>query len=221
MEMKLPWSYTALTAFETCPKRYYLTRVAKTVADPMGEAAKWGDWVHKQLQAYAESRTPLPPTLTKLAPLVDKVTGQNGTLVVERKMAITERLTETTWFGKDAWCRGIVDLGVIGTRHAFLLDWKTGARKPDNPQLALFAALAMAIHGDLQEVTTAYVWLKDGKLDPKVFTRQQLVDIWRDFLPRVERMRAAFEENKWPERPSGLCRNYCPVGKQNCLHCGK
>ena len=33
MELTNPWSYSALTAYETCPKRYQLTRVTKQVIE--------------------------------------------------------------------------------------------------------------------------------------------------------------------------------------------
>ena len=54
MELKHPWSYSALTSYETCPKRYQLTRVTKQVTEPQTEATRWGNEVHKALELLSE-----------------------------------------------------------------------------------------------------------------------------------------------------------------------
>jgi hypothetical protein len=54
-----------------------------------------------------------------------------------------------------------------------------------------------------------------------MFTREQLPEIWNEFLPRLSRVAAAYEDDKWLPKPSGLCKNWCPVGQSLCEFCGK
>ena len=51
-DTKFAWSYSSLRAFETCPWRYYLTRVSKEVIEPETEVLKWGNEVHKVFDEY-------------------------------------------------------------------------------------------------------------------------------------------------------------------------
>jgi hypothetical protein len=215
------WSHSALNKFETCPRQYYLLRVSKQAKDVKGEAALWGDTVHKHLEARAKDGAPLPSYLDYLDPIVGRILATPGEKIIEHKITITQGYTATSWFAKDAWCRSIVDLGVVGETSATLLDWKTGKRKPDSDQMALFAGMALAAYPYIEVVHTGFVWTKDRKVDRDRFTRSDAPAIWREFLPRVARLEHAFATNAWPANPSGLCRKYCPVGKALCSYCGE
>ena len=204
------WSYSALTAFETCPRRYYLTRVSKEVKETQNEAATWGNAVHTALEKRAKGEAPLPDHLAVYEPIIMKIISRDGKRIVEEKMTVTKSFKPTTWFAKDAWCRGIVDIGVVGDKQATVLDWKTGSRKPDSDQLKLFAAMAFSHYPWIERVTTGFVWLKENKIDKDKFTREQIGDLWNAFLPRVNRLEYAYAESKWPAKPSGLCRGWCP-----------
>lgn len=220
MELKKAWSYSALTAFETCPRRYQLTRVTKEVVEKQTEATLWGNKVHKALELFAKGKQPLPPDFKAYEKYVRKIQSYEGKRVVEEKIALTSSFRPTTWFAKDVWVRGIIDIGVVGSDTAYLLDWKTGKRKPDSDQLKLFAALAFAHYPWIDKVVTGFIWLKDAKFDKGTFTREQLPEIWNEFLPRVTRLELAYKDDKWVAKPSGLCKNWCPVGKRLCEFCG-
>lgn len=230
------WSYSSLSAFETCPRRFYETRIAKRVVEPQGAPLLLGNAAHKCLELRVDRGTPLPPTIQVTA--TDGTTLQQSTqgweaivkavlrrvdaeteTVVERQIALDDRFIETDWFGSDTWVRGVIDLGLIRPRKALLLDWKTGKRKLDIDQLELFSALAMHAYPKLDVVHTGFVWLKSAKIDKEEYTRADIPKIWDRFLPRVKRMKQAYAENVWPERPSGLCKRHCPV--HNCIHNGE
>lgn len=221
MELKKAWSYSALTAYETCPKRFQLTRVTKQVFEPQTEATLWGNKVHKALELFAKGEKPLPPELQAYERYVRKIQSYEGKRVVEEKIALDSSLRPTTWMAKNVWVRGIIDIGVVGSETAYLLDWKTGKRKPDSDQLQLFAALAFAIYPWIDNVVTGFIWLKENKFDKEKFTREQITDIWGGFLPRLNRLAASYEQDKWLPKPSGLCRNWCPVGRKLCEFCGE
>ena len=215
------WSFSSLSAFEQCPLRYKLTRVTKLIKEPPTEATTWGNRVHKALEERVRDGTPLPATIAGYEPLAAKLANSRGEVLVEQKVSVNAKLQPTEYFAKDVWCRGVLDVAVIGDRSALILDWKTGKRKDDLDQLKLFAGMAFAYYPALEKVDTGFVWLKDNKVDRQAFTRKQVGDIWATFLPRVKRLNLAFENDRWPANPSGLCRNYCPVGKTNCDFCGQ
>ncbi len=215
------WSYTILTAFETCPRRYYLTRVSKEVKEPQSEHTVYGNEVHKAFENRLKNKTLLPEHLAKHEGLCAKLETTPGQLFVEEKITLNAQLKPTSWFAKDAWCRGIIDVCVDSGANVAVLDWKTGKPKPESEQLKLFAALIFETRLYVEKVSTGFVWLAHGKMDKEVFTREQLPELWQEFLPRVRRLELAYQDDKWEAKPSGLCREWCPVGKALCVHCGK
>lgn len=216
MSKPIAWSHTALTAFETCPKQFYHVRVAKDVADPPGEAALWGQRVHKALENRVRDKTPLPGSLEGYESLAAQFDAVAGTVLVEQQLCLDRNMRPHEWFGKQAWCRGVLDVAVVGGSKAVALDWKTGKRKPDNDQLKLFAGLMFIHYPEVEVVNTGFVWLQEKKIDKEVFTRDQTDEIWMTFLPRVKRLELAHENNEWPAKPSGLCRGWCKV--TSCTH---
>jgi CRISPR/Cas system-associated exonuclease Cas4 (RecB family) len=220
VELTKPWSYSALTAFETCPKRYQLTRVTKEVVERPSEAMRWGNKVHKALEMFAKTEQPLPPEMKEYGRYVTKILSYEGKRVIEERVALTKSFLPTTWMAKNVWVRGIIDIGVVGSDTAYLLDWKTGKHRPDNDQLKLFAALAFAKYPWVNKVVTGFIFLKAEKFEKEKFTRSQLPEIWSEFMPRLSRLATATADDKWLPKPSGLCKNWCPVGSSLCEHCG-
>lgn len=216
----LPWSYSSLQAFETCPRRFYLTRITRQVKEPQSQATIWGNEVHKALELAVKGEHPLPQRFVEYGPIVTRVRQATGKKLCEQKFGITASFRPTDFFAKDVWFRGVIDLNVVGTKKAATLDYKTGKMKTDGDQLKLFAAATFTHFPYLEEVTTGYLWLKDNKLVPATFTKEDVPVIWQEFLPRVQRMERAQAENKWPPNPSGLCREWCPVDKSLCDFCG-
>jgi hypothetical protein len=81
-------------------------------------------------------------------------------------------------------------------------------------------AMMFHIYPFVQQVTTAFVWLKENDITKETLTRDDIPVVWNELLPRVERLEIASNENKFPPKPSGICRKWCPVGKHNCEHHG-
>jgi len=217
----LPWSYSSLTAFETCPRRYYLTKVEKVIKEPQTEATIHGNEVHKALEMHLNGERPLPDKYNALRPLADRLRSQPGKRLVEYKFGLTEGYRPTQFFAKDVWFRGVIDVGVVGTKTGALLDWKTGKPKTDGDQLKLFAAAGFAAFPYLERIKTGYVWLAHNKLDTQEFTRDDVPTIWQEFTPRVIRLVNALEKDKFLPKPSGLCKAWCPVPKSMCEFSGK
>ena len=154
------WSYSSLTAFETCPKRYFHTRVAKDIVEPEGDALLWGSAVHKALENRVKDGTPLPTGMTQWEPICAKLRASPGEIFTERQLCLNYRFQPTAWYGDDAWVRGVVDVGVLRDDEIVALDYKTGKPKPDTDQLQLFAALSAS--------QSTFVYLNPGNSLSKV-----------------------------------------------------
>ena len=215
----MAWSYSLLTAYETCPRRYYHTRVAKDIVEPETQALTWGNAVHKALELRAKENKPLPTGMEQWEPLVAKILAAGGEVFTEKQIALTKSFTPCDWFADDVWVRGVVDIGVVRGPLLVALDYKTGKPKRDSDQLQLFAALLMATYPDCDTVKTGFLWLKTSGIDQARFERGDLPNIWNKFLPRVKALEEAHRTESWPTRPSGLCRNWCPC--KQCPHNGR
>lgn len=217
----MPWSYSSLSSFETCPRRHHLTKIAKVITEPQTEATMHGNEVHKALEVSVRDSTPLPEKYKQYIPIVEVVRKSPGVKHTEFKFGLTRSFTPTGFWDKDVWCRGVLDLRIVGSDTVTVLDWKTGKPKPDADQLKLFAAAAFALHPRAKTVRTGYAWLAYNKLDTETFERGAEAGIWQEFLPRIQRMDEAVKTGDFPPRPSGLCAKWCPVPKRMCEFSGK
>lgn len=203
-----PWTYSQLESFETCPRKFYHLKVARDVVEPPSPHAEWGTRVHTALENYVKAGTPLPEGMTQWNDIIGKIAKLTGEKHCEMKMALDKNFQPADW--KQSWTRGIADLTVLYGSNAATIDYKTGKRKPSE-QLDLYAAYTFAYYPKVERVTTMFVWLKERRVDKKQVHRDELPVIWQSFLPRVAKLESAYERESWPERPSGLCKAYCPI----------
>lgn len=216
----LPWSHSALSDFNNCPRAYYHKRIAKDVVDPPNEAGLWGDYVHKQFERYLnELNAPewdgrkvlLPADLEQYREYLDCIAAMPGELFVECKYAINTNLYPCDFFAKNVWCRSILDILSIEGERASVLDHKTGKRKKDTRQLKLNALMVFIHHPSVKIVRTAYMWLKDNARDSETYIRTNEAALWEEFIPDLVRFKTAFKQEIFVPRPSGLCNGWCPV----------
>ncbi len=215
------WSYSSLSSFEQCPRRYAVIRVHKLVADPPNAASKHGDEVHKALELYVKDGTALPVKYAQYEPIVSKIAKSPGDVYAEQRFALTRDIKPTTFFAPDCWVRGVLDVTVVRGAKATVLDYKTGKPKNDPDQLKLFAAAVFGQYPEVDTVKTGYLWLAYDIADTEIYTRSQAADIWKSFEVRVERLEHAMKYDEFPPKPSGLCKNYCPVPKNICEFSGR
>jgi len=215
------WSYSALGAFETCPRRYFLTKITKEVHEPQTEATLHGNAVHRALERAIKGEEMLPAKFARYQPIVQRCQRAPGEKLVEMKWAITNSFKPTAYFAPDVWCRGVVDFGVVREDRAAVVDWKTGKPRHDIDQLKLFAAAIFVVFPTVVRVSTGFAWLAGGaKMDTQTYTREQIPDLWDVFLPRVARLESAVRRGDFPPRPSGLCKAHCPVTRSKCEFSG-
>jgi hypothetical protein len=223
---RVAWSFSVIDSFETCAWRHYLTKVKKTVSEGQSPEMKEGLRVHKALEDRLVKKLPLQGVDRKYEPFAARIekSGVGGRILPEQKLCLNDRFKPTTWFAKGpdgAWVRAISDVTILKPGKGFIGDWKTGKPKPNSAQLKLTAAMAFAIYPDVQTIWNAFLWLKTDTADIEKFERADAPGIWQEFMPRVRRLEIAFEKDEWPKKPSGLCREWCPVPRHLCEHSGK
>ena len=62
------WSYSSITLFDQCPKKYYHLRVAKDIKEPESEAMLYGTAVHKAAEDYIKDDKPIPEKFSFMEP---------------------------------------------------------------------------------------------------------------------------------------------------------
>ena len=206
----LTHSFSSIKMYENCPKRYYHQRITKEVQDTGSDATIYGERVHEALEHRLDKKVELPSESKAYEPLCKSIEGLGGTLQVEQKLTLSENLTPTTWWEKDAWLRSILDVLIIFEDEAIVMDWKTGKRRPDFSQLEMFALQVFSHYPNIKKVKSTFVWLKDLSLDSHTYNRLDADDLWVKLLSKTERINQSLINNNWPPKPSGLCR-FCPA----------
>ena len=106
------WSYSSLSLFQQCPKKYYHLRVVKDHKEPETEALTYGKKLHEAAEFYIGKGTPLPPQFAFIKGSLDilKTLCEGGEFLCEYRMGLTRDLEPCDFFSKDVWWRGVADL---------------------------------------------------------------------------------------------------------------
>lgn len=221
MSSLVAWSYSRLTSYETCPRKYFHESVAKTYPFQKNEASTYGDEVHLAFEHYFKRGTPLPFHLKHLEKTLAPIAAAPGEKVVEQKLCFNAAWEQVEWYAKDAYFRTKQDLLIVNGTAAVAFDWKTGRMKDDFTQLDINAAVTMHIDQGIEQVTSAFFWIQSKSIMPKVIKREQIPDVWGSVLPRVGRYQAAHDAQDFPPKAGFLCKGYCPVKTCQFWEAGK
>jgi hypothetical protein len=215
-------SWSSLGQYRNCPWQFYLTRVAKTVTERQSPQMAEGNERHRVLEVGVRDGLPPPPKYAKDQPVINMMRAASGTKLIEWQFGLNRNWQITKFFGDDVWIRGKIDIGILGNETAAIFDYKTGKRKPDTEQLQMFALPVYAAYPYLKRVDTAYLWLEEpvNKIDKETFVPEQLPEIREKFAYWIAQVDDSVKRGVWPKQTSGLCREYCPVGRANCEYCG-
>lgn len=206
------WSFSALSSFENCPRKYWATKIAKVVSD-LNQYNVAGDADHQSIQFRLQKGLSLPSHLSALEPLMAKVSAAPGEAYIEYKMCLKEDLTPTHF--KDwnqGWLRGAGDYIKVNGTLATYLDWKSGkARQGEEveDQLDLTALMLFQHFPHVQKVNGGLVYYNQGKVTPHVTQRADAPLLWNKFITRANAIRQAKKDDNWPAVPNPLC-GWCP-----------
>lgn len=230
MAKPFSWSYSKAKNFVTCPHRHDEVDLKKNFTET-SEALTWGNQVHAHMHDAVNSGIPLPAGEEEFQKWADEMrSGKfNGDeykeswikhlahpdrkLFVEQKYAITKDFQPCSYFAGNAWYRGICDVALLDPTCTVGLarDWKTGTVKHDSRQLMLMTQCLFSHFPTLRRVKTEFVWLKDDCTTSETFDRGTIHREWPPILEIVREMEAASKTQTYPPKPSGLCRQWCPV----------
>jgi hypothetical protein len=220
------WSFSRVSNFMTCPKKYFHTQVAKDVVETY-EHRGHGDEVHKMMEERLTKARPLPAAYAHWerwpAEILSDVDRTVVTLAAERELGITADFKPCEYFDRTVpvWSRAKIDvLKVYPDGRAYIADWKTGKIKEDNDQLLLMALFTMIHYPRVKTVDAEFIFLKEDT-GPDVprnncvyavrVTEDDVMEFWQRYKQYVKRLQSAHETLEFPAQESGLCKRYCPV----------
>lgn len=217
-----PTSYSNIKAFEQCPKQFYHAKHLKEYPFVETEAIREGNEFHKAAEDYIGEGTFLPKRFAYSKPVLDALNKKKGDKFTEIKLGITDGLVPCTFYSKEVWIRGIIDLLIVNKEDklAWVIDYKTGknTRYADTDQLELMALLVFASYPEVEEIRSALVFVKADELIRKRYTKIKRSELWSGWIRRHKKMMESYKLDKWPTRESGLCKAHCPVVE--CVHNG-
>lgn len=220
--MPFTWTYSKLTNYEDCPRRHYECDIMKHYDEGADKPQTkednpllWGNYVHDQLAHAISKGAKLDDQLAPYQKWVDRAHKWKNLgfeLLVEQRIGYTTNFQPAAWQAPGSWYRAKADLIAVKGPVAIAPDWKTGKIKKDPPiQLGLTAQYVFAKYPDVHAVQTEYVWLQEDTTTPELFKRGDMKYLWGKVLPRVQAYQKALVDQKFPPKPGGLCRSYCPV----------
>lgn len=214
------WSYSSLSLFQQCPKKYYHLRIAKDVSDPPSPQIRYGLEVHKAAEDYVRDGVPLPAALGYMQEALDRLRGMPGKIMCEQKLGLTKDLEPCGFHDGNVWWRGIADLLVVDGDTAKVLDYKSGkSQYADTKQLEILSLAVFKHHPEVQTIKAALLFVVHTGLVKAQYMREESEARWKRWLDETTRLEAAHREDVWNPRQNFTCRRWCPV--TNCKFNGR
>lgn len=210
-----PWSFSVLSTYELCPKKYYHLKVAKDVKDSDSAYAGEGKDIHNAMHDRVINGVPLPLPIRHFEKWAERFASTEGEKHGEMKLCLNNKFEPVDWFADDAWVRAIVDLLIVKGDTAIIVDWKTGKKRVDWTQLRLTAAILSRLMPEINNFKLVFVWLKQSDISSEAISKEDMREVWNDLLPRVKKIEEAKKITNFPAQDGPLCR-FCPV--HQCPH---
>lgn len=217
----IKWSYSSLSLFQQCPKKYYHLRVKKDVVEPPSRQMLYGSAAHKAAEDYIKDGTPLDPRFDFMQDTLDALKNRDGEKLCEFRLGLTEQLEPCSFSAPDVWWRGIADLIILEKgKTAKVVDYKTGkSQYADVKQLEILA-LAMFKHfPEIEVIKTGLVFLVHPAFIQAEFTKDKEEDLWAYWKTETDRLAASYENDVWNPTTNFTCKSWCPV--LDCAHNGR
>jgi hypothetical protein len=131
--------------------------------------------------------------------------------ITEQKLGITKEGRPTGFWDNDCWFRGIVDLTLKSDAAAYVMDWKSGSSKFEDPfELEIGALLLKAKYPEITTASGTYGWLKENRIS-KPYDLSDFRATWVALNTLVQRVEADRISGEFEKHQSGLCRGWCDV----------
>ena len=218
---KYTWSYSSISLFQQCPRKYYRLRVLKDIVEPPQAHLDYGSAVHKAAEDYVCGGLDIPEKYSFIKTHLDALKSLSGEKHCEYEMGLTKEFKPCAFRDPDVWFRGIADLLVIDGDEAKIVDYKTGksSQYADIKQLELLSLLVFKHFPNVKHVKAGLVFLVAEDLVKAEFTEDQQSSAWTKWLTEIERLETALNTDVWNPKPNFTCRKFCAV--VDCEHNGK
>ena len=217
------WSYSGITLFDQCPKKYYHMRVAKDISEPASTAMMYGTDVHAAAEYYIRDGTPLPEKYSYLNPLLDKLNTYPGQKYCELEMGLQRvdgRLLPCAFDDPKVWYRGIADLVIISPdgKMARIIDYKTGksSKYADLKQLEVLSLAIFKHFPQVKKVKAGLMFLFADDFVKADYHSDAQDELWGSWVSDVGQLQSSVENKVWNAKPNFTCRGWCPV--VSCVH---
>lgn len=218
--MPKAWSYSSMSLFQQCPKKYFHLRVAKDIIEPQSEQMRYGLDAHKAAEDYVRDGVDLPAHLTYMKEPLDRLRTMDGQHLCEHRMGLTADLEPCGFFDENVWWRGIADLLVVNGDKASLIDYKTGkSTYPDTKQLELLSLATFKHFPEVQTVKAGLLFVVHTAFVKERFEAVEQEARWRKWQEQSRQLDAAYDFDIWNPKQNFTCRAWCPV--MSCEHNGR
>ena len=212
------WSYSSLSLFMQCPRKYHRLRVVKDIVEPPQEHLIYGSAVHKAAEEYVRDGTPIPEKYGFIQEYLDPLKALPGDKLCEHEMGLTKNFEPCGFRDKNVWFRGIADLLIINGNKARIIDYKTSksSRYADKKQLELLSLLTFKHFPQVESIKASLLFLVCKDLVPAEFKEDQQHDCWQKWVVETNQLESAMITDVWNPKPNFTCRGWCPV--TDCEH---
>ena len=215
------WSYSSLSLFQQCPRKYYRLRVLKDVVEPPQAHLDYGTAVHLAAEEYVRDAKPIPEKYAFIKPHLDILIQLPGQKLTEFQMGLTKDMKPCGFRDPNVWFRGIADLLIINNDAARLIDYKTSksSQYADIKQLELLSLMTFKHFPNIKRIKAVLVFLVASDLVKAEFDADLQDSSWQKCMPEFERLEKAYETDVWNAKPNFTCNKFCHV--VDCEHNGK
>lgn len=207
------WSWSRLQTYELCPAKAKYSYLDK-IEEPKNPSMLRGSAIHSMAENFVNKGGRLKDELKLYEKMFKEVRElkkrKDVDVITEQQNALTNKWQPTTWFGKDAWVRIIVDLAIImhGEKKARLVDHKTGKVNLEGAQqLELYAIWGFLTFPDIDTID-GELWFLD-----QLLPNRHVVTFHRKDLKKLM--------TKWEKRVTPLLKDtaFRPKPNQKCRWC--
>ena len=210
--MSAKWSYSSMSLFQQCPKKYYHLRIIKDINEPTSEQMRYGSLAHTVAEEYVRDGTPIPPPFAYMQEALDKLKSTEGDIYCEHKMGLTRELEPCGFAAENVWWRGIADFLVVNGSKARVVDYKTGKNAyPDTKQLELLSLATFKHFPKVESIKAGLLFVVHPSFVTETYHAKEQDERWKKWFGQSEQLDVSIKHDVWNPKQNFTCRNWCPV----------
>lgn len=209
------WSFSRYLEYAACPLKYKLHAIDK-IKEPSNVYAEHGITAHARGEHFLKGSIKQVPDEFKNFKS-EMMELRKAGAVPEYDLAVTKSWSPTTYDDwNNVWCRAKADAVVVGDDDCFIIDYKTGKEKDNDPlQMELYAVLAMAHYPKVKSFFVELWYLGSSKVTANEYSRKDEKKLRKDWEKRVAPM---FKDTTFKPKENDGCR-FCFFSKDKTGKC--